>query len=97
MADQSYSPKQTGRIVYNLEMAQAIRRVKQPVKGLVMDIKGLPNFLAVTVYQENILEYNDSQREQIMEYLIMVRDVIRSYNVPCELNGETYMPRGGRV
>jgi hypothetical protein len=97
MADQSYNPKQTGRIVYNLDMARAIRRIKQPVKGLVMDIKGLPNFLAVTVYEENILEYNDYQREAIMSYLIMVRDVIRSYNVPCELNGETYMPRGGRV
>jgi hypothetical protein len=32
-----------------------------------------------------------------MEYLIMVRDVIRSYNVPCELNGEIYMPREGKV
>jgi predicted methyltransferase len=59
--------------------------------------KGLPNFLAVTVYEENILEYNDYQREAIMSYLIMVRDVIRSYNVPCELHGETHMPRRGKV
>jgi len=93
MDEGNYKPEQTGRIVYNLNMAAAVRRIKQPVKGLVMDIKGLPNFLAVTVYEENILEYSDSQREAIMSYLIMVRDVIRSYNVPCELNGETYIPR----
>ena len=61
-----------------------------PVKGLVMDIRGMPNFLCVAVYQENILEYNDFQREAIMEYLIMVREVIRSYGVPCEIQGFDY-------
>lgn len=71
-------------------MAQAVRRIKQPVKGLVMDIRGLPQFLAVSVYEENIMEYNDGQREAIMEYLIMVREVIRSYGVPCEIQGFSY-------
>lgn len=71
-------------------MAQAVRRIKQPVKGLVMDIRGLPQFLAVSVYEENVMEYNDGQREAIMEYLIMVREVIRSYGVPCEIQGFSY-------
>jgi hypothetical protein len=77
-----------------MDMARAVRNIKPPVKGLVVDIKGLPNFLAVTVYEENIMEYNDYQRGAIMEHLIMVRDLIRSYNVPCIINGEKYMPRG---
>ena len=71
-------------------MAQAVRRIKQPVKGLVVDVRGLPQFLAVSVYEENIMEYNDGQREAIMEYLIMVREVIRSYGVPCEIQGFSY-------
>jgi len=71
-------------------MAQAVRRIKMPVKGLVMDVRGMPDFLCVSVYEENILEYNDSQREAIMGYLIMVRDVIRSYGVPCEIQGFNY-------
>jgi len=78
------------KIIYSLDMAQAVRRIKQPVKGLVMDIRGLPEFLAVAVYEENIMEYNDGQREAIMEYLIMVREVIRSYGVPCEIQGFSY-------
>jgi hypothetical protein len=78
------------RIIYSLDMAQAVRRIKQPVKGLVMDIRGLPQFLTVSVYEENIMEYNDGQREAIMEYLIMVREVIRSYGVPCEIQGFSY-------
>jgi hypothetical protein len=80
------------KIFYNLEMAKAIRNIKPPVKGLIVDIKALPQFIAVTVYEENIMEYSDSQRENIMEYLLMVRDVIDSYGVRCELNGVKYLP-----
>jgi hypothetical protein len=82
-----------GKIFYNVDMAQAIRRIKRPVKGLVMDIKGMPNYLAVTVYEENVMEYRESEREAIMSYLLMVKDVIESYGVPCEIIGGTKMPR----
>lgn len=78
------------KIRYDIDMARAVRRVKVPVKGLIMDIRGLPQFLAVSVYEENIMEYNETQRMQIMEYLITVRDVIRSYGVPCEIQGFAY-------
>lgn len=81
------------RIIYNQDMARAVRNIKPPVPGLVMDIKALPDFLGVTVYEENILEYSESQREQIMAFLILVRDLIKSYNVPCHIIGETYIPR----
>lgn len=78
------------RIRYDIDMAKAIRRIKKPVKGLVMDIRGLPDFLAVSVYEENIMEYNETQRMAIMEYLVTVREVIRSYGVPCEIQGFAY-------
>ena len=79
------------RIFYNVDMAKAIRRLKPPVKGLIMDIKAMPNFIGVTVYEENIMEYSESEREAIMKYLLMVRDVIKSYGTPCELNGVKYV------
>lgn len=75
------------RIVYNLEMAKAIRNLKSPVKGLVFDIMTRPNYLAIVVYESNIMEYNDSQREQIMNHLLMVRKLIMSYGTPCEIEG----------
>ena len=81
------------RITYSLEMAKAIRNIKPPVKGLVMNIKALPDFLQVTVYQDNIMEYNESERESVMQYLITVRDLIKSYDVPCHIGGEA---GGGR-
>lgn len=75
------------KISYTLEMAKKIREIKVPVKHLKMDIRARPNYLAVTVFEDNIMEYNESQRMQVMEYLLLVRNLIMSYGTPCELEG----------
>jgi hypothetical protein len=75
------------KIRYTTEMAKKIREIKCPVKNLVMDIRIRPNYLALTVYEENVMEYNESQRMQLMEYLLLVRQLIQSYGTPCELEG----------
>ena len=74
-------------IKYTVEMAKKIREIKVPVKGLKMDIRARPNYLALTVYEENVMEYNESQRMQLMEYLLLVRQLIMSYGTPCEIEG----------
>lgn len=71
-------------------MAKAVREIKQPVKNLRMDIRARPNYLALTVYESNIMEYNDGQRADIMEYLLLVRQLIQSYGTPCEIEGIKY-------
>lgn len=68
-------------------MAKKIRDIKCPVKGLKMDVRARPNYLALTVYEENVMEYNESQRMQLMEYLLLVRQLIISYGSPCEIEG----------
>jgi hypothetical protein len=80
-------PKPTGKITYNLTMAKALRNIKAPYKGLVVDIRTRPNYLALVVYEENIMQYESEQRMNIMEYLLMMRSVIESYNVRCEIEG----------
>jgi hypothetical protein len=75
------------KIKYTVDMAKKIRGIKVPVKGLKMDIRARPNYLAITVYEENVMEYNESQRMQLMEYLLLVRQLIMSYGSPCEIEG----------
>ena len=75
------------KIRYTVEMAKKIRDLKVPVKGLKMDIRARPNYLAITVYEDNVMEYNESQRMQLMEYLLLVRQLIQSYGSPCEIEG----------
>lgn len=81
------SDKPTGKITYNLEMAKAVRKIKKPYKNLVVDIMARPNYIAVVIYEDQVMEFEVDQRVNIMEYLMMVRDVIQSYNVRCELEG----------
>ena len=78
------------KISYTVDMAKKIRNVKVPVKGLILDIRARPNYLALTVYESNIMEYSESQRMQLMEYLLMIRNLIISYGTPCEIEGMKY-------
>lgn len=75
------------KISYTLEMARGVRQIKVPVKNLLMDLRARPNYLAVTVYEDNVMEMTESQRFQVMEYLLLVRDLISSYGTPCEIEG----------
>ena len=68
-------------------MAKAIRKVKMPVKHLKMDVRARPNYLALTVYEDNIMEYEENKRMQIMEYLVLCKQLIESYGVRCEIEG----------
>ena len=75
------------KITYTIEMAKKIRDVKVPVKNLKLDIRARPNYLALTVYENNVMEYTESQRFQLMEYLLLVRKLIQSFGTPCEIEG----------
>ena len=71
-------------------MARKIREIKPPVRNLKLDIRNRPNYLALTVYESNIMEYNESERMAIMDYLLLVRQLIQSFGTPCELEGMKY-------
>jgi predicted methyltransferase len=71
-------------------MARKIRGIKPPVKNLLMDVRARPNYLALTVYESNIMEMNETQRMAVMDYLLLVRELIMSYGTPCEIEGMKY-------
>jgi predicted methyltransferase len=78
-------------------MAKRVRDIKCPVKGLMLDVRARPNYLALTVYESNIMEYSESQRMNVMEYLLMVRKLIQSYGTPCEIEGMKYTDEQARA
>jgi len=77
-------------------MAKKVRDVKVPVKGLILDVRARPNYLALTVYESNIMEYSETQRMAIMDYLLLVRKLIMSYGSPCEIEGMKYTDEQAR-
>jgi len=85
------------KIQYTVDMAKSVRKIKPPVKNLILDVRARPNYLALTVYESNIMEYSESDRMAIMEYLLQVRDLIISYGTPCELEGMKYTDEQSRA
>lgn len=75
------------------DIAKAIRNLKPPVKELTMDIVTHPEYLSLRVYEDEIMQYEINQRADIMQYLLLVRDVIQSFGVRCEIDGGKTAPR----
>lgn len=84
------------KIFYNVDMAKAVRSIPKPVESLQMTIRGLPNTLAVTVFEEDVMQHSEIKQEEIMKYLFLVRDTIESYGVPCLVQGIPYDPNNPR-
>jgi len=78
------------RSKYTKDIARKIREIKPPVRNLLLDIRDRPNYLALTVYESNIMEYNETDRMAIMNYLLLVRQLIQSFGIACELEGMKY-------
>lgn len=78
------------QVFYTREMAKAIRDVKPPFTGIKLDIRKRPNYIALTVHEDNIMEFSESKRMQIMDYLLQVRSMIQNFGVRCEIEGIKY-------
>jgi hypothetical protein len=75
------------KVVYTKQMAAAIRQIKQPVRGLSIDIVKYPEFLTIRMYEDNIMSYDINDRVKITDYVNMVRKIIESFGVRCEFEG----------
>ena len=74
-------------VFYNKEMALKIRELKKPASDLKMDIVKYPDFLAIRLYEKNFAKYDGSAKMRVIEYVEMVKKIIESYGVRCELEG----------
>lgn len=75
-------------VFYNKEMAQKIRELNKPVHDLRMHIVKYPEFLAIRLYEDNFLQYDGTAKMRVIEYVEMVKKIIESYGVRCELEGK---------
>lgn len=71
-------------------MAKAIRDINPPYKGIKLDIRKRPNYIALVIHENNIMEFSEEQRVNIMEYLLKVRSMVQNFGVRCEIEGINY-------
>ena len=75
-------------VFYTKEMAQKIREISCPARDLQMDIVKYPEFLAIRLYEDNFAKYDGSIRMRVIDYIEMIKKLIESYGVRCELEGK---------
>ena len=75
-------------VFYNAEMAKKIRQLNKPVNDLKMNIVQYPEFLAIRLYEDNFMQYDGTAKMRVIEYVEMVKKIIESYGVRCELEGK---------
>lgn len=73
----------------------ALRGIEKPVKDLRYSLVEYPgNLLVVRVYENQIMGYNDAQRQDILEYLEKLKDMIQSLGFRAGLEGAAGDPPG---
>lgn len=72
-------------VLYNDNIAKAIREIKLPYANLKVSIVEYPGMLSVRIYESNLSEFSSAQHITIMEYLNMVRKLVESFGVKCDL------------
>ena len=80
------------QVLYS-DIAKAIRELKPPVKRLTVDIVTHPEYLSLRVYEDEIMEYDINKRADIMQHLLLMRSVVESFGVRCEIDGGKRVPR----
>jgi hypothetical protein len=75
-------------VFYTKEMAKKLRELRTPTHDLQMDIIEYPEFLAIRLYEDNFSQYDGSVKMRVIDYVEMVKKIIESYGVRCELEGK---------
>lgn len=74
---------------YTNQIKEAVHELMalKPYPTLKFAIAEYPNTLAVRVFKHNIDTFTELQYQNIIEYLVLVRDTIRSFGVSCDIEG----------
>ncbi len=75
-------------VFYTKEMARKLRELRTPTHDLQMDIIEYPEFLDIRLYEDNFSQYDGSVKMRVIDYVEMVKKIIESYGVRCELEGK---------
>lgn len=75
-----------GRLKYDRTMAKAVRSIPKPLK-FAMDIVEHKEYTEIRVYENDLLQLNDSKRVQAMDYLNKVDVLLKSFGLKSFIGG----------
>lgn len=72
---------------YTREMSLAIKQIKPPYNGMVVDFVEFPDYVGIRVYENQIMSMSESQKVSVMEYLQLLRVTLESFGVKANFDG----------
>jgi hypothetical protein len=63
---------------YTSEMMTAVRTVKPPYAGIAVDFVEFPDYIAIRIYENQIMALSDGQKVSVLEYLHQLRGILLS-------------------
>ena len=78
------------RLPYTKEIAQKVREIKPPYRGISFDIVDRKDYVSIRVKEELIMSMDNEKQIAVMEYLFQVKSLIESFGLVCDLEGLRY-------
>lgn len=63
---------------FTKEMRVAVKALKPPYPGLAFDLVEFPDYLAIRIYENQIMALPEGHKVSVMEYLHQMRNVLLS-------------------
>lgn len=60
---------------------------EKPPYNIIVDIVEMPDFLALRVYENEIMALSNEKQLIVMEYLIKLRGIIHQFGYKCDFQG----------
>lgn len=82
--------------IYTKDVQRIVHEAKAPYPGFIYDIvefDSMPGFLGLQVYDENIAEFSNRQKQELSIFLASIRDKIKALGIQCEIVGAEYVPK----
>lgn len=61
---------------YTKEMMLAVRTVKPPYQRLAIDFVEFPDYIAIRIYENQIMALPEGEKVSVLEYLHKLRDIL---------------------
>lgn len=73
-------------MIYDPLVYKMLKQEKPPY-NVIVDIVETPNFLALRVYENEIMALSNEKQMIFMEYLIKLRDIVHKFGYKCDFQG----------
>lgn len=64
-----------------------ILKDNKPPYNIVVDLVEMPNFIALRVYENEVMSLSNEKQMIVMEYLIKLKGIVEQFGYTCDIQG----------